>query len=112
MLRDVVLFNRRATEDVENHFANLDSHISLGDYLRAGGYGEEFLHDYILVSTQNCYRVVCLLTVHGSLWPDASVRSNNEPLAKESITHFRSREYTAERLRFRLSSKKPTSIYV
>lgn len=50
MLRDVMIFNRRATVDVENHFANVDPHMSLGDYLSRGGYGEEFLNDYILVS--------------------------------------------------------------
>lgn len=45
MLRDLLRFYREAPASAE---ALADPHITLGDYLRHGGYGAAFIHDHLL----------------------------------------------------------------
>lgn len=46
MLRDILRFNRQAPADLERH--HIDSHMTLGDYLHARGYGQRFIDHYIV----------------------------------------------------------------
>jgi predicted NAD/FAD-binding protein len=46
MLADILRFNRSAVRDLDS--GRLDPAMTLGDYLDAGGYGEDFRHRYLL----------------------------------------------------------------
>lgn len=46
MLRDIVRFNRQAVADLDGH--RIEPGMSLGDYLHTRGYGQRFIHHYIV----------------------------------------------------------------
>ncbi|MCE1162063.1 MAG: FAD-dependent oxidoreductase [Thiomonas sp.] len=51
MLRDILRFNREATALARRPDAELDALLTVGQYLRREGYGEPFLHWYLLPMT-------------------------------------------------------------
>ena len=51
MLRDILRFNREATALARRPDAELDPLLTVGQYLRREGYGEPFLHWYLLPMT-------------------------------------------------------------
>ncbi|WP_079418606.1 NAD(P)/FAD-dependent oxidoreductase [Thiomonas intermedia] len=51
MLRDILRFNREATALARRPQAELDPPLTVGQYLRREGYGEPFLHWYLLPMT-------------------------------------------------------------
>jgi uncharacterized protein len=46
MLRDILRFNREALADLDA--GRMDAHVTLGHYLRQGGYGSRFIEHYIV----------------------------------------------------------------
>ncbi|MBO0492071.1 FAD-dependent oxidoreductase [Pseudomonas sp. Marseille-Q1929] len=46
MLRDILRFNRQAPLDLQEQ--RISAEMTLGDYLKAGGYGERFIRHYIV----------------------------------------------------------------
>ena len=51
MLRDILRFNREATALARRPDAELDADLTVGQYLRREGYGDTFLHWYLLPMT-------------------------------------------------------------
>ena len=51
MLRDILRFNREATALARLPDSELDTHLTVGEYLRREGYSETFLHWYLLPMT-------------------------------------------------------------
>lgn len=55
MLRDILRFNREATALARRPDAELDADLTVGQYLRREGYGDTFLHWYLLPMTASIW---------------------------------------------------------